>query len=94
MGNGFNMSASGSRGVRAFFCLLAFAFAGNALAQQQETTDRAPTSEQSQDPLYLGNESLESCMKRWDPGTHMTKEAWRQTCLRVRTEREPYVPKQ
>lgn len=93
MGNDFNMSASGSMGVCAFFYLLALAFGGSALAQQQGATDSAPTSEQSQDRLYLGNESLESCMKRWDPGTHMTKEAWRQTCLRVRSEREPYVPK-
>lgn len=93
MGNDCNMSACRSGGMRAFLCLLALALGGNALAQEQEATDSAPT-EQSQDRLYLGNESLESCMKRWDPGTHMTKEAWRQTCLRVRTEREPYVPKQ
>jgi hypothetical protein len=94
MNNHCSMIQGRVRAVRAILCLSALAFGGSALAQEQETTDNAPTSEQSQDRLYLGNESLESCMKRWDPGTHMTKEAWRQTCLRVRSEREPYVPKQ
>jgi hypothetical protein len=52
----------------------------------------APTpAEPTQEPAYIGNEPLESCMNRWDPGTHMTKEAWRQSCQRIRAEREPYV---
>ena len=38
-------------------------------------------------PGYLATEPLESCVARWDPGTHMTKEAWRQTCKRVSDER-------
>ncbi len=52
----------------------------------------APTAaESTHEPAYIGNEPLKSCMKRWDPGTHMTKEAWRTSCQRIRAEREPYV---
>jgi len=40
-------------------------------------TDATADTEKTQDRGYLGNEPLESCMKRWDPGTHMTKDAWR-----------------
>ena len=50
----------------------------------------APGSEEK-DRQYLGNEPLESCMNRWDPGTHMTKEAWRDSCKRITEERAPYV---
>jgi hypothetical protein len=44
--------------------------------------------------VYLGNESLEHCMQRWDADTHMTKDAWRATCKRVQKEREPYADDQ
>jgi hypothetical protein len=55
-------------------------------------TPEAPTpAGAAQEPVYIGNEPLEACMERWDPGTHMTKEAWRQSCQRIRAEREPYV---
>ena len=30
-------------------------------------------------------------MKRWDPDTHMTKGAWRQSCQRIKEERGAYV---
>jgi hypothetical protein len=30
-------------------------------------------------------------MAKWDPGTHMSKEQWRETCQRIKDEREPYV---
>lgn len=39
----------------------------------------------------LATEPLESCMARWDAGTHMTKSAWRETCKRITRERLPYV---
>jgi hypothetical protein len=39
----------------------------------------------------LATESIEACMAKWDRGTHMTKDAWRQSCLRLKQEREPYV---
>lgn len=55
------------------------------------TTEPPAPAEAIEEPVYLGNEPLESCMNRWDPGTHMTKEAWRQSCQRIRAEREPYV---
>lgn len=55
------------------------------------TEPKSNTAEPSGDRIYLGNEPLESCMKRWDPGTHMTKEAWRASCQRITEERGPYV---
>ena len=42
-------------------------------------------------PVTHATESVEACMAKWDSGTHMTKEAWRQSCLRIKQEREPYV---
>lgn len=43
---------------------------------------------------YIATESLESCVARWDAGTHMTKDAWRETCKRVSDERSEYLKKQ
>jgi hypothetical protein len=40
---------------------------------------------------YIGTETLEACMARWDEGTHMTRDAWRQSCDRIQRERAPYV---
>jgi hypothetical protein len=45
-------------------------------------------------PMYLGTEPLESCVSRWDPGTHLTKEEWRETCKRISDERGTYIKKQ
>ncbi len=59
---------------------------GGAVAEPTTTTP--PADDYS---VYLGNEPIEACMKRWDPGTHMTKEAWRETCERVSKERAPYA---
>jgi|EndMetStandDraft_8_1072994.scaffolds.fasta_scaffold107756_3 hypothetical protein len=42
---------------------------------------------------YLATQSMEACMNSWDPGTHMTKEAWRTSCERIKQERLPYVQK-
>jgi hypothetical protein len=42
---------------------------------------------------YLATEPLESCFDRWDTGTHMTKDAWRETCRRVSDERSDYLKK-
>jgi hypothetical protein len=50
-----------------------------------------PGTEEQKGRGYLGNEPLESCMNRWDPGTHMTKDAWRESCKRITQERGPYV---
>jgi hypothetical protein len=57
---------------------------GGALAVE----DKAAQPER---PAAHATESLEDCMRKWDPGTHMTKETWRETCLRIKNEREPYV---
>lgn len=56
-----------------------------------EALDAATAAEPSSDQMYLGNEPLESCMKRWDPGTHMTREEWRNSCQSITEERGPYV---
>ena len=61
------------------------------IAEDTAPTQAPAPAEPTQEPAYIGNEPLESCMNRWDPGTHMTKEAWRQSCQRIRAEREPYV---
>jgi hypothetical protein len=42
---------------------------------------------------YLATQTMETCMNSWDPGTHMTKEAWRTSCERIKQERLPYVQK-
>jgi hypothetical protein len=60
---------------------------GGAIAEPAAT---APPSS-ADDSAYLANEPLEACMKRWDAGTHMTKDAWRETCRRVSKERVPYT---
>ena len=56
-----------------------------------EGADVSADSGKPQDRVYLGNEPLESCMKRWDADTHMTKDAWRASCRRISEERAPYV---
>jgi hypothetical protein len=35
----------------------------------------------------VSNDELEHCISTWDKDTHMTKEAWRETCKRVLRER-------
>lgn len=52
------------------------------------TTDTTPPSDK---PVTHATESVESCMRKWDPGTHMTKDEWRETCRRIHDERAPYV---
>jgi hypothetical protein len=53
-----------------------------------------PASAEDSPTGYLATEPLESCVARWDPGTHMTKDAWRQTCKRVSDERAAHLRKQ
>ena len=43
---------------------------------------------------YLAQEPLESGVARWDAGTHMSKEKWRETCKRVNDERLDFLKKQ
>jgi hypothetical protein len=62
-----------------------------ALAVPVSAEDSPPAEEKSG---YLATEPLESCVARWDAGTHMTKEAWRETCQRVSDERSDYLRKQ
>jgi hypothetical protein len=67
----------------------ALALAGGiAIAGETGTGEKAAETDK---PVTLATEPIEACMAKWDPGTHMTKEAWRQTCLRIKEEREPYV---
>ena len=60
-------------------------------APPKAANDAAAPGSEEKDRQFLGNEPLESCMNRWDPGTHMTKEAWRESCKRITEERGPYV---
>ena len=43
---------------------------------------------------YLANESLASCVKRWDASTHMTRETWRESCQRISDERGRFLREQ
>lgn len=43
--------------------------------------------------MYLGLEPLETCLKRWDPETNMSKEEWRASCERISDERGRYIKK-
>jgi hypothetical protein len=51
------------------------------------------TPDEGAQERYLATQSMETCMNSWDPGTHMTKEAWRTSCERIKQERLPYVQK-
>jgi hypothetical protein len=63
-----------------------------ALAVPASAEDKpAPTEEESG---YLATEPLESCVARWDAGTHMSKAKWRETCKRVSEERSDYLRQQ
>ena len=55
-----------------------------------ETADKKIPAGVPYEP-YIVNESIETCMQRWDADTHMTKDAWRETCKRIKKEREPYA---
>ena len=80
------------RGALVFVALAALGFGPQTLAEDapaNNATDTAPIEQK--DRGNLGNEPLESCMNRWDPGTHMTKDAWRESCKRITQERAPYV---
>ena len=45
------------------------------------------TGSQSQDATSNNTQTLEECMATWDQDTHMTKNAWRETCQRLMKER-------
>ena len=56
-----------------------------SLAEPADTKPPVP------DQSYIKNEPIETCMERWDPDTHMTKDQWRATCIRMKKEREPPI---
>jgi hypothetical protein len=49
---------------------------------------------QNSEKGHLATESLQSCIARWDAGTHMSKAQWRETCQRVSNERGEFLRKQ
>jgi hypothetical protein len=57
----------------------------------QGAGDATPAPDKPSNGEYIGTETLEACMARWDEGTHMTRDAWRQSCDRIQRERSPYV---
>ena len=80
--------------TRAMFVLLAvIGLAQIALAAEPSDTPDAASQPAAQERPYTthATESIEACMAKWDPGTHMSKEQWRETCQRIKDEREPYV---
>jgi hypothetical protein len=44
--------------------------------------------------MQIATEPLQACLDRWDADTHMTKQAWLDTCKRVAAERRDYLKKQ
>lgn len=54
-----------------------------------EATDSAGGD--NTNPGYHATETVDACMRKWDPGTHMSREAWRASCVRIKSERESYV---
>jgi hypothetical protein len=60
-------------------------------APSSQTENAAP--DEGAQERYLATQTMETCMNSWDPGTHMTKEAWRASCERIKEERLPYVQK-
>jgi len=80
--------------ARALFVLLiAIGLAPIASAAEPSDTPDAASQPAAQERPYTthATESIEACMAKWDPGTHMSKEQWRETCQRIKDEREPYV---
>ena len=79
--------------MRAMFVLLAaIGLAQIASAAEPSDTPDAASQSAAQDRSHThATESIEACMAKWDPGTHMSKEQWRETCQRIKDEREPYV---
>jgi hypothetical protein len=57
----------------------------------QGISDATLAPEKPATDSYIGTETLEACMARWDEGTHMTRDAWRQSCERIQKERAPYA---
>jgi hypothetical protein len=68
--------------------------AGLALAAPARAQDTPADPPENKQPLHLGTEPVESCVARWDPGTHMTKSEWEDTCKRISEERGEYLRKQ
>lgn len=69
---------------------------GIALSAQRANAVEATatTNTDNTNPGYHATETLDACMRKWDPGTHMSREAWRASCERIRNERAPLVKTQ
>ncbi len=61
---------------------------GVAFLAHAAVAEEHPAGDQQK---YLGTETLEACMGRWDKGTNMTKAEWRESCKRVSKERGAYL---
>ena len=59
---------------------------------QAETPDKGLQARQDAAPVSdipdIATESVAICMEAWDRATHMTKDDWRRTCIRMKKERE------
>jgi hypothetical protein len=75
-----------------FVLLAAIGLTQIASAAEPSDTPDAASQSAAQDRSHThATESIEACMAKWDAGTHMSKEQWRETCQRIKDEREPYV---
>lgn len=79
--------------MQKYSSLRAYLATGLMLLLQASASAADPPADAAADtkPLTHATEPIETCMAKWDPGTHMTKEEWRQSCLRLKEEREKYV---
>jgi hypothetical protein len=72
--------------------LLLLALLGALALSMPASAEDMPAADEK--PMYLGTEPLESCVSRWDAGTHLTKEEWRESCKRISDERGTYLKEQ
>jgi hypothetical protein len=76
------------------FCLIAAGVALSAQAMAEDKSAATGAGAGDGEEPYLATETLESCMKRWDARTHMSKAAWRDTCKRISQERGSFLRKE
>ena len=80
-----------------FVFVAVLAMAAEATAARKGTRNYQPDSNASMAPAATeqtgqalnaaGAEALDTCMSHWDPGTHMTKDEWRESCQRTIRDR-------
>lgn len=62
---------------------LAQTVGGSSPSAAVSASSQSPTRAQARQLTHEG--AVTDCMRMWDSGTHMTKQAWLRTCKRVET---------